>query len=50
MLNGFEVVDDEREEKRVEIEREDVSCALTRLGLRMDFLVEVLLTILRGRG
>ena len=50
MLSGFEVVDDEREEKRVEVEREDVSCTLTRLGLRMDFLVEVLLTILRGRG
>ena len=50
MLSGFEIVDDEGEGKRVEVEEEEMSCALTRLGLRMDFLVEVLLTIVSGRG
>ena len=45
MLSGFEVVDAEKEEKGMEVEREEVSCTLTRLGLKMDFLVEVLLTI-----
>ena len=45
MLSGFEVVDDEREEKRVEVGREEVSCTLTRLGLGTDLLLELLLTI-----
>ena len=50
MLSGFDIVDDEKEEKGVEVERKQVSCTLTRLGLETKLLVEVLSTILRGRG